>query len=273
MTKANRRARARAIYPTSNELREKFIQEAESFLGYTAPLNQPDMFSIGIGQPGIAWNGAFVDYCAAKIGLQMTSNVLTNVSLASYIRSNRMHFRPQRGDLVFLQTPTDESTAPFNQPHVGVITDVSAWKQHGMFQCIEAQTSTGLPKGTALRNGVYRRNRYAYDVIGFARPNFKRTEKRIPDPASAELLTKLTVKASILRPGLKHPQVTVLQIALSKVNGLRGVPRGEFDHKTRSSFANFQRTIGYVGSAADGIPDLQSLTRLAELTGDFIPTA
>lgn len=249
--------------------RKLFIEEAEKYVGYIAPSNQPDMFSQALGLEGGMWNGAFVDYIFLKTGMSHPSHLLTNVALASSFKAGRIHVRPQPGDIVFMESSTDPDRHPYNQPHIGIVTDVSAWGKHGMFQCIEAQTSAGLPKGTDLRNGVYRRNRYEYDVIAFARPNFKRAEAEARTQPG-KLLTETVVNPSIIRPGLKHPQVIAIQIALSTFNGLKGVPRGEFDHKTRSAFANFQRRIGYVGSAADGIPDANSLKRLGEMTGVFV---
>jgi hypothetical protein len=252
--------------------RKLFIEEAEKYVGYVAPANQQDMFTQALGVQGGMWNGAFVDYIFLKTGIQARSHLLTNVALSSSFKEGRIHVRPQVGDIVFMESSTDPETGPFNQPHIGIVTDVSHYSKHGMFQCIEAQTSAGLPKGTDLRNGVYRRNRYEYDVLAFARPNFKRTKQEAQLPVPGKLLTKpvATVNPSIIRPGLKHPQVTTIQIALATFNGLKGVPRGEFDHKTRSAYANFQRSLGYIGSAADGVPDANSLKLLGEITGMFV---
>lgn len=247
--------------------RQRFLQEATEFLGYTAALSQPDMFSTAIGQAGIPWNGAFIDVVAKKAGIKICSHVLTNVALADFVRTGKLHMRPRPGDIAFFEFP---STDNFAQPHVGIVTDVDGWDQHGMFQTIEGQVSSGLPRASTVQNGVFKRTRYKYDVIGFGRPNFSRAqngEARAADPG--KLSTKPVVKSSIFRPGLKHKQVTVVQMALSTVNGLKGVPRGEWDHKSRAAFANFQRTVGYVGSAATGVPDKNSLQQLANRTGLF----
>lgn len=253
--------------------RDRLIQEAENYVGYTAPAGQPDMFSIAIGRPGALWNGAFIDYIMIRTGILSCSHLLTNVALAEAIRSNRVHLRPRPGDIVFIETSTDPSQMPFNQPHVGIVTDVDAWDTHGMFQCIEGQTASGMPKGTQLRNGVFKRNRYKYEVIAFARPNFKRAINELAEAASdldpGKLSTKPVVKSSIIRPGVRHKSIPLIQNALSQVNGLKGFNKGEWDHKTSSSFANFQRTIGYIGTAASGLPDPVSLQRLGEITKLF----
>jgi hypothetical protein len=255
-----------------NPARDALLQEAESHVGYVASAGQPDMFTVAISRPGALWNGAFVDYIFAKVGIRICSHLLTNVALAESLKSNRFHLRPRVGDIVFIESSTDPSQLPFNQPHVGIVTDTSAWETHGMFQCIEGQTASGTPKGTQLRNGVYRRNRYKYETIGFSRPNFARAINELAEAASPDpgkVSTKPVIKSSLIRAGVKHKSIPIVQTALTQVNGLKNVNRGEWDHKTISSFANFQRTIGYIGTAASGTPDYNSLRRLGEITNLF----
>jgi hypothetical protein len=248
----------------------RLIQEAESHIGYTANQSVADMFSSAVGKPGIPWAGPFIDVCAKKAGLHLPSFISTASALASFIKTNRTFQDPRPGDIVFFQTASDSN---LGQPHVGIVTDVSHYKTHGLFQCIEGQTDSGTPKGLSTRNGVYRRNRYAYDVLAFARPNFERAEleaSRISDPG--ELLTNVKVpviQGPSIKLGMKHPYVALIQVALSMTVGLKSAPRGEFDHKTRAAFANFQRSLGYIGDAASGVPDVNSLRVLAKLTGVF----
>jgi len=238
------------------------ITEAEKYVGYTAPFQQADMFSQTVGQPGIPWAGAFLDVVIKRAGLLSPSHVLTASILARYISDNLIYKNPRPGDIVFFQPSSDSSTLPFGQPHVGLVTDVEHFTKHGMFQCIEGQTDPGLPKGSPSKNGVYRRTRYVYEVLAFARPKLSAAGS---DP---ELSTKEAnlpvVHSSIIRPGLKHPSVVIIQLALSAVVGLRGAPRGEFDHKTRSAFANFERSLGFQGDRASGIPNPGTLRKLAE---------
>jgi hypothetical protein len=244
----------------------RFIAEAESHVGYTANQSVPDVFSSAIGQAGIPWAGPFIDVCAKKAGLLLPSFVSTASALASFIKTNRVVSDPRPGDIVFFQTATDET---FGQPHVGIITDVSHYKIHGMFQCIEGQTDSGMPKGLITRNGVYRRNRYSYDVLAFVRPNFERAELdaiKTSDPGKDS--TKV-IQGPSIKLGMKHPYVETIQVALGMVVGLHGAARGEFDHKTRAAFANFQRSIGMTGDRASGVPDVHSLKVLAQRSGYF----
>ena len=238
------------------------IQEAEKYIGYTAPSQQPDMFSVSLNQPGIPWAGAFLDVVIKRSGLVSASHVLTASILARYISEDLIYKNPRPGDIVFFQPSSDSNIIPFGQPHVGLVTDVEHFTKHGMFQCIEGQTDSGLPKGNSSKNGVYRRTRYVYEVLAFARPKLSAAD------SDAKLLTKEeklpVINSSIIRPGLKHPSVVIIQLALSAVVGLRGAPRGEFDHKTRSAFANFERSLGYQGDRASGIPNPGTLRKLAE---------
>ena len=251
---------------TGRALKKHFIDVAESFVGYTTGSNGQDVFTQAIGRPGLTWNGAFVDHCAAKTGLLLPSHLLTASALGYYTKHFMIHQRPALGDIVFLEHTIN------GQPRVGIVTDVEHWNRHGMFQCVEAQVSSGMPKGLEADNGVYRRTRYKYDVIGFARPNFSRAKNREAHPDPGKVLTKPVVKSSIWRSDLRHPQVTVVQYALGSFNELTGVPAGTWDHKSRAAYANFQRNIGYLESEADGVPDRRSLEALAEMTQLFTVT-
>jgi peptidoglycan hydrolase-like protein with peptidoglycan-binding domain len=138
---------------------------------------------------------------------------------------------------------------------------------------VEAQTDSGLPRGDKIPNGVFKRTRYKYETIGFARPNFARAidelaEAADPDAAAKDIMKPL-VKSFTWRPGIKHPDVALVQLALSTLNDLKGVPRGEWDSRSQAAFANFQRRIGYTPVEATGIPDGKSLNELATRTGLF----
>jgi peptidoglycan hydrolase-like protein with peptidoglycan-binding domain len=63
--------------------------------------------------------------------------------------------------------------------------------------------------------------------------------------------------------------VELIQQALAVTVDLRNARRGTYDGQTRSAFANFQRSVGYVGDDATGIPDPASLELLAIKSGMF----
>lgn len=250
--------------------RSLFISTAESFVGFTVPNIQAVPFTQAIGRPGTTWNGVFVDYCAAKSGLGrlIPSHVSTAAALGTFVKSYQIYNRPVPGDIAYFEITTDVG------PRVGIVTDVTNWEKHGTFQCIEAQTDSGLPRGDKIPNGVFKRTRYKYEVIAFARPNFKRAingeaAARAQDPDLQKDIMKPFVKSFTWRPGLKHPDVALVQLALSTLNDLKGVPRGEWDARSIAAFANFQRRIGYSPEEASGIPDGKSLNELSKMTGIF----
>jgi hypothetical protein len=249
--------------------KDLFISTAESFVGLTVLNLNSVPFTQAIGKPGITWNGVFVDYCAAKAGLgrEIPSHMSTAAALGTFVKSYQIYTRPAPGDIAYFEVSTDVG------PRVGIVTDVSNWEKHASFQCIEAQTDSGLPRADKIPNGVHKRVRYKYEVIAFARPNFARainelTAAEDPDAAGKDS-TKPLVKSFTWRPGLKHPDVAVVQLALSKINDLKGVPRGEWDSRSQAAFANFQRRVGYTPAEATGIPDAKSLNELAKMTRIF----
>ena len=258
------------MFKKSHPAASRLIQEAESHIGYVANAASADVFSSTVGKPGAPWNGAFIDVCTKRAGLKLPSFVNTVSALASFVKTNRIFLKPRPGDIVFFANATDTD---YGQPHVGIVTDVEHFKVHGVFQCVEGQTDSGTPKGLASKNGVYKRNRYVYDVLAFARPNFARAEAEalaMSSPADpGKDSTKPIVQGSSIKAGMKHKYVVHIQLALAAVVGLKAANRGEFDRKTQAAYAEFQRKIGYTLDQASGIPDSASLKVLAGLSGAF----
>jgi hypothetical protein len=245
------------------ELKNRFLASAENYLGYTSRADGTNIFgeTVGYNGKGLPWDGAFIDVCAREVGLPLPAFVYTPQALSNYLREGRFFQTPKTGDIAFFETST---VTDFGPPHVAIVTDVSAYLTDGVFSTIEAQVSHGLPRGGVLNDGVYRRVRSSLETIGFARPNFNLTAR------DGEELYTSTVPELVpaqVKPNMRHPSVQLVQLALSVVTGVRRLPRGHFDGKTRSAYAKFQRGIGYV--PADGVPDFNSLQRLAKETGLF----
>ena len=66
--------------------------------------------------------------------------------------------------------------------------------------------------------------------------------------------------------------VSIIQLALHEVTGLRCVTPGTWDDQTRAAFARWQRAIGFVGFDANGKPGFEALQRLATDTKLFTIT-
>jgi hypothetical protein len=149
------------------------------------------------------------------------------------------------------------------------VTDASRYLADGIFQTIEANVGSGQPKSvTDASDGVYRRTRNQFEVLGFGRPPFRKLASRKVEINPTVPIPKI-VTAQV-RVGIKHPSVAIIQMALAEVTGVRRLAKGHFDGKTRSAYARFQRSIGII--EANGVPDVHSLQRLGQETGLFTAT-
>lgn len=241
---------------------ERFISLAEEQVGYTANADGTNVYGerVGYNGRGLPWDGAFIDVTARQAGLRWKSFTYTPQALSLAIKEARCYNNPQRGDIVFFETST---VSTFGPPHVGIVIDASRYMSDGVFTTIEAQTKNGMPKGSDLANGVFQRMRSSLEVLTFVRPSY---DIAVP-VAEAELTDVPTINPAQIRPNLRSERVAVVQMALAYVTNVRGLPRGHFDLKTRDAYAKFQRDVGVY--PADGIPEINSLTRLASETNLF----
>lgn len=245
------------------------VENAQNYVGYTS---RPDKKSI-FGAPGLNWDGAFIDAIFKNAMYEVPSHRHTASALAFYIKNSRIFSNPKVGDIVFYAF----SPGPGHQPessHIGIVSDISSWKQDRIFRSIEGQVSSGQPKSTQEENGVYERTRHESDVIGFARP------RKIKDPGargqtshieSSDLpvirpgqLLKCLNAASAASAGSKiKDNVALVQIALADHPAvqLKNADRGVFNLKTRRALSAFQRHMGRINP--DGTPDLETLQALA----------
>ena len=254
-----------------------FVETASSYLGYTAR-QQNNTFAISTGYTGtFQWDGSFVDRILREAGFNgVPTHANTVTALSFYTRNGYTRRAPKPGDIVFYSFSALSKTATFDQPHIGIVTDVSRWRADGAFKAIEAQVNSGQPKGPLEENGVYERTRYATDVLTFARVPKKlsgdRTSKKnnneVPLVLPAHITRCLTAnQASTAKPQYRKA-VEAVQVALSSHPGVnfRNADRGVFNLKSRSAFATFQRFNGVHQDQADGVPTTESLRLLAEQT-------
>ena len=145
---------------------------------------------------------------------------------------------------------------------------------------IEAQTSSGLPKGTDLHDGVYKRLRHQTDVIGFGRPTFNETVKpsaasggsvSIPTnkQISASKVAEASAQAHSTLRAKPSKHVATVQLALFAKFGAQGMNNGVWCSATRSAFMRYQRLNGMLGNQADGVPVKSLLIALGHETKLF----
>lgn len=240
--------------------REKFYDILVKQLDYRALPGRSSVYGQAVGYPNQPWNGSFIEWASREAGLDMPSFTSTVTALSYFTRKNRIYKNPKLGDIAFFENTTD----PFGQPRVGVVTNVLSWKSHNAFKTIEAEVGSPYPKGNTDPTGVYEITHYGTDVIGFARPTYKNSVSPVTAPDTAP-----TVTVSSVQPGRVNRSVAVVQQALWSAVDARDMTAGRFDKQTRNAYARWQRACGRVGKDADGTPELDTLTRLAQRVGTF----
>lgn len=264
-----------ATKPSSRSNLDLFLAKALAYQGHRAQANLTSGFGERVGYGSNPWAGAFIDVCAREAGLtnhNVPAMVYTPAGLSEFIKRNTLYQRPKRGDIAIFAYASDGGRTMFDMPHVAIVTDTTHFASTGLFQCLEAQTASGLPKGNQDPTGVFLRVRSGQDVIGFGRPNFA------PKPG-VSFNNKLKVSSSGTLPVLTLARLTTgkanrametLQLALKAQVGLTGHEPGVFDAATRAGLARFQRSIGRVGPDAAGNLDIATIGRLGRETGLFV---
>lgn len=242
--------------------REHFLETARSHLGYQARAGLNSHYGGMTGHQGLPWDGSFVDVVAREAGLTVPSCVYPTSGLGEFIRLRRWHAKPQPGDIAFFTFSTGEA---FGSPHVGIVSEVTDWNRLGRFRCIEGMINSGLAKGSIVNDGVFERTRWKHDVLGFGRPDFKLRPGRELIKADG----RPGISLYNVQPGRRNKDIERVQLALSKVVSLYNVKQGSFDGQTQAAYAHWQRSLGYVGNQASGIPDLESLKALGDRSGIF----
>lgn len=240
----------------------RVLSTASRQVGYVAQANRASAFGQRVGLPNQTWAGSFLDvvFTEATASLSVPTFAYTPSALAYFVEHNRLFRQPKQGDIVFYAFPTEDSLA---QPHVGIVTDTSNWKVNGAFKAIEAQTDSGLPRGSRDKDGVYERIRYSTDVLAFARPKFqaRSTDMKLNFLYSPDRASEYIAKVNSSITNQPFDEVAEIQMRLASTVGLRNARRGVFDAHTRSAYAKWQRFMGY-GNRATGQPDADSLTQL-----------
>jgi hypothetical protein len=271
---------------------ELFIKSAQQYLGYTSDLGGRNIFGQKVGYDARQWSGAFIDVCAKEAGLQLPSFVYTPAALAEFIRSGNFSREARPGSIAIYNFSSEVGQAAdqFGMPHVGIVIDVREFDETGRFVTVEGNT-----EGSGVyqkKDGVHQRMRSINDVLIFCHPKFDvtaaagktfnerlmawmdrgRTKFDGSDLVELQQAAKEPVKLLInseIRPGDRNKKIEIIQLALATVTDLRGAQPGKWDGITTAACSRYQRMIGFVGKDATGLPDVNTLKRLASETGLF----
>ena len=271
---------------------ELFIKTAQQYLGYTTDLGGRNIFGQKVGYDSRPWAGAFIDVCAKEAGLQLPSFVYTPAALAEFLRQGNFSREARPGSVAIYNFSSEVGQAAdqFGMPHCGIVIDVREFQTTGRFVAVEGNT-----EGTGVyqkKDGVHQKMRSINDVAVFCHPNFTkgpaagktfnerlmawmdrgRTKFDGSDIAEIEAARVQPVKLLMngeIKPGDRNKRIETIQLALATVTDLRGVQLGKWDGATTAACSRYQRMIGFVGKDATGVPDVNTLKRLARQTGLF----
>lgn len=222
-----------------------------------------------------AWCAIFVSWIANKAGCLATlipMHAWTPSGLAWFktrgLVTQGKGARP--GDVVYFYRPDMGRVA-----HVGLVEAVDG----DYIVTIEGNTNTS---GSRQGNGVYRLRRKITNHMYFCHPAYAKpaTASTASKPSATAALPKVSL--SRLRTAARtnptrtdrkvtYPAVEVVEKALVKKGRLaKKWADGHYGTTTIAGYAALQRSYGYRGADADGIPGRASLQRLAKDTGLFV---
>ncbi len=277
--------------PDTAAAAELFTKTAQQYLGYTVDLGGRNMFGQKVGYDSEPWAGAFVDVVAREAGLELPSFVYTAAALAEFIRSGNFSREARPGSIAIYNFSSNVGAAAsaFSSPHCGIVTDVREFQETGRFITVEGNT-----EGTTTytkKDGVHQKVRSINDVVIFCHPNFEGPQRRVTfnerliklldrgrTTFNGEELNAIDTAARVpsllringeIKHGSRNKEIESIQLALATVTDLRGAEPGKWDSITAAACSRYQRMIGYVGKDASGLPDLNTLKRLARETGLF----
>lgn len=217
---------------------ERVVTTAEGYIGFRSRALRTNDFGAKAGHNTEIWAGSFVQTVFQETDNKFPVHFSDTASALNYARLRNLTVKtPQRGDLAFYTFSTDGA---FSQPHIGFVTDTDMWKERGIFQAVEGETSPNASRTHVQpADGVWKRSRYATEISDFVRMQDWKPGLRVRGINSEVLNANFTY----LGQG-KH--VETVQRALSDVFGsrLRGVHRGMWDAPTSHAYSEWQRITG-----------------------------
>lgn len=259
--RSSERGRAPSKRSAAASRRESFVAGAISHVGHRCRPGGLSEFARRVGYSGheIPWSGSFVDCVARDAGVVIPSCVYTPSGLAEFFHADGLVSTPEPGDIVFYNFSTKPADS-FSMPHVGIVVNTGAWKISESFVSVEG----------GVDNAVVSLVRWRFDVMAFARPDFFFDQGRLAKAQANNADGPVFLVPERVVVGGRGRDIVNVQLALSKVVGLRGETPGVFDYATQRAFARWQRIIGHIGVDIDGIPRPPSLRALGERSGIFV---
>jgi hypothetical protein len=254
-------ARDRGLAPSADQV----LARASSFLGYKEGPDNDTPFGSWYGLNHQPWCDMWVSYVFHEEGGDDIGGHF------AYCPSHVEWFRqrgqwgttPRRGAVVFFSWDGGPSA-----DHVGLVEVPNAWPQ-----TLEGNTSSGAGGSQSNGDGVYRRVRNPAFVLGYGYPAYG---GGATVTAGGTVSLARVVEAARLdgpRPqGVGTPgdqgDVRLVEQALAAEGLLvASLVDGAFGTSSVSAYAAWQRRLGYTGADADGIPGMDSLTRLGQAHG------
>lgn len=199
----------------------------------------------------VAWCAIFISWSAAKSGCgKIVPRGAYTPSVANWYQAkNRWHRNPKVGDQFFKYgfVPSENRSRIH---HTGLVIKVL---DNGFFLTVEGNTNNS---GSSQGDGVYKLKRSIQSLGsegGFGRPAYKPVFTK-----TQSIVIAISLKSTI-RYARKHNNYGpgTVGTALKKESG----------GNTIRDYAEYQRSLGYKGSDADGIAGKESLTALGKKYG------
>ncbi len=255
----------RGLAPSADQV----LARAASFLGYKEGPDNDTPFGSWYGLNHQPWCDMWVSYVFHEEGGDDIGGHF------AYCPSHVQWFRqrgqwgttPQRGAVVFFSWDGGPSA-----DHVGLVEVPNGWPQ-----TLEGNTSSGDGGPQGNGDGVYRRVRNPRFVLGYGYPAYGGAS---PVAGGTVSLGRVVEAARLDGPrpqGAGTPgdqgDVLLVEQALAAEGLLvASLVDGAFGTSTVAAYARWQHRLGYTGADADGIPGMDSLTRLGQAHG-FAVTA
>jgi hypothetical protein len=154
--------------------------------------------------------------------------------------------------------------------HVGIVEKASA--SGADIHTIEGNTASGIAGSQSNGDGCYRRTRNRAYVLGFGRPAYKADVKPPVKPVVdlSEVIRAAKLDPKAAQGHQTYPAGVKLVEAALKAEGFLAAKYagdGSYGTTTIEAYKKWQKSLGYSGKDADGIPGTTSLTRLGARHG------